>query len=89
MMLDPRWRNSSYEGSAANVRDRKGGRAAICHCIVLVCTELSASLRLVLQALLLRGIGVADLKEKLFLPNGLSVILLDDLITLFSSSKTV
>ncbi len=65
------------------------GRRSVRDRIVLVGPKLAAFLGLVLETLLLRSIGVADLQWKLLLTDWLPVELLDDLIAFLPTSESV
>ena len=79
------------QGRLEDVRaDRAKGvesRAAVCHGIVFVGTEFAALLRLLLETLLLRRVGVPHLHQQLLLADCLSVVFLDDHIAFVPRGK--
>ena len=80
--------NGGAEGIIVNGLEGVNVRRAVGHGIVFVGAKLATLLSLVLETFLFGSVGITDLKRKLFLTDGLAMILLDDPITFVPRGKS-
>ncbi len=86
-MSGARSRQRRSNKAASNWPEGVISRGSVCDSVIFVCPEFAPLLGFVLETLLLRSIGIADLEKQLLLANRLSMVLLDDLIAFLSGTK--